>query len=195
MRESCSEADAIFDAVVERHGVFFREGYALRQPCSRAHGRSVDFFDFATGGRATAGYHNASASLKVGAVVGILGVKHREDVFPGIFFGRTVESSEDKHRNLCAHAYAEKRAASRKVENLEEGSPDHDGCAYRIGEVEKPLTFLAMEKAFYDVGVFFNLDHNKSLLFSFGCLLRSLFEIARCEILYTSVVHSDTPTS
>ena len=47
-------------------------------------------------------------------------------------------------------------------------NPDHDGRAYRIGEVEKPLTFLAMEKAFYDVGVFFNLDHNKSLLFLLG---------------------------
>ena len=45
------------------------------------------------------------------------------------------------------------------MENLEQRSPDDDGGAHRIGEIEEPLPFLAVEKALYDVGIFFYLDH------------------------------------
>ncbi len=74
--------------------------------------------------------------------LGLFGAEGWEDVFPAVFFGRTIEGGEDEHHDLGSHADGQEGVAAGEVENLEEGAPDYDGCADGVGEVEEPLSFL-----------------------------------------------------
>ena len=88
-----------------------------------------------------------------------MGVEHGKDVFPGIFARRAVESREDKHGDLGAHAYAEQCASTREVENFEERAPDDDGGAYGVGKVEEALPLGAVQEALYEVAEFLAFSH------------------------------------
>ena len=102
--------------------------------------------------------------IEIGTILGILAVEHREYLLPGIFFGRTVEGGKDKHCDFSAHTDTEESAATRQVEYLEECTPDHDGCTYRISEIEEALTLLTMKEAFDAISIFTDLYHwNKTL--------------------------------
>ena len=56
------------------------------------------------------------------------------------------------------------------MKNFEKRTPDDDGRADRIGEIEEPLPLLTVEKALNEIGVFSNLDHDLFLflLSAFG---------------------------
>ena len=76
-------------------------------------------------------------------------VEFRKDLFPMIFFRRTIKCSEDEHDDFRPHADAEKCVASGKVQDLEERTPDDDGRAYAVSEVEKALAAFPPHYGFY----------------------------------------------
>ena len=88
-----------------------------------------------------------------------MAVQDGEHLFPGIVLGGTVESREYEHRNLGTHTYAEQRAAAGQVKYFEERAPDNDGGAYGVGEVKEPLSFRAMQEAFYEIAEFSDFSH------------------------------------
>ena len=88
-----------------------------------------------------------------------MAVKHGENLLPRIFLGRTVERREDKHGYLGAHAYAEQGAASGQVQDFEQCSPDDDGRAYGVREVEETLSLGAVQEPLYAVAEFPYLSH------------------------------------
>ena len=56
-----------------------------------------------------------------------------------VFIERTVESREEKHHRFRAHAQEEHQVTAFEVRQLEERAENHDGCAPRVGIVQKSL--------------------------------------------------------
>ncbi len=70
--------------------------------------------------------HSPATAGEIGTILGVLGIEHGENILPCIFLRGTVERRENEHCNLGTHTDTEEGAATRKVENLEESTPDHD---------------------------------------------------------------------
>ena len=102
----------------------------------------------------------STSGAEIGTVQRILRFQDRKDFFPMIFIGGTIEAGHKEHNRFRNHCHREYLVAVLQVQNLKQGSDDHNRSSPAIHEIQRPFSVLGRKKHFDPVLIPSIFSHN-----------------------------------